>query len=127
MRPICVAPISVPRRRRRLTWIALQPGADVIVVELLAPYHAGESLPLHESRIFVGLVLLKLRIILISFADTGSGQIVKVCKWPRLSVSGEPQANLLGSPSRHSQHVVHGGLSAASLGVHRSAVAMHDV
>src|SRR5215469_754142 len=127
MGPIRVARTFVPRRRRRLRRIPLQPGTDVIVVELLAPNHSGEGLPLNDARVFVGLVLLKPCVILISLTHTCSGQIVKVRKCSRLWMSGEPQTNFLRSPSRNLQRVVRGGLSALSPGVHRYIVAMHDV
>jgi hypothetical protein len=35
-------------RQRRLRWVAVQPPAHVVVVQLLAPQHSGESLP-HDS------------------------------------------------------------------------------
>ena len=50
VRPIVVAAVPGARRRRRLRRIALQPIANDVVVELLAPQHARQRLPLHGAR-----------------------------------------------------------------------------
>src|SRR5262245_9751666 len=99
MRPIRVPPTEARGRRRRLLRISVQPDADIIGVELLAPDHSSESLTLHEPRVPIGLVLLELAVILIGFAGTRGGKIGKVHKWSSLALGGEAQANLGGSPS----------------------------
>jgi hypothetical protein len=93
MHPIRVAPTKARCWRRRLLRIPVQPDADVTAVELLAPDHSGEGLPLHEPCVLIGLLLLELAVILIGFAGTGSSKIDKVCKWLRLAPGGEPEAN----------------------------------
>ena len=48
--------------------VAVKPARDVVVIELLAPYHSGERLP-HQGRLIVARVLGgKRRIILVGFA-----------------------------------------------------------
>ena len=42
-------PCQRAARRRRLAGIALQPVMHVVMIELLAPDHAGEGLPLHVA------------------------------------------------------------------------------
>src|SRR5215467_13746154 len=127
MGPFRVALIGASCRRRRLPRIPFKPETDVIVVELLAPDHPGESLPLHEPRVVVALVFLKERIILIGLAHAGLGHIVKVCEWARMALGGKAQADPRRSPSRRLQHVMRRRLGPSSLGVHRSMVAVDDV
>src|SRR5215469_13906202 len=114
MRPIRVAHLCMPLRRRRLTRIPFEPCVHVIVIELLAPDHPGESLPLHEARVFVRLVLLKAGVKLIGFTDTGASKIVEIYEWPSVVSGREPQADLLHSSSRHLQHTVCSRLGASS-------------
>jgi hypothetical protein len=48
------------------------------LVELPAPDHPGERLPLHEPRVFVRLIALKVGEVLVALAGTGGCQIVEV-------------------------------------------------
>ncbi len=57
--PIAVAAVLAPRGRRRLQRIAVQPPADVEVVKLLVPKHAGKGLALDAAHVLVGDVLLQ--------------------------------------------------------------------
>src|SRR6516225_2369029 len=81
MHPIRVAPTEARGGRRRLLRIPVQPDAGFIAVELFAPDHSGEGLPLHEPCVQIGLVSLELAVILIRFARTGSSKIDEVSKW----------------------------------------------
>ena len=96
--------------------IPLKPETDIIVVELLAPDHPGESLPLHEPHVVVALVFLKEGIILICFAHAGLGHIVKVCKWARMALGGKAQPDPRRSPSRRLEHVMRRRLGPSFLG-----------
>src|SRR5712672_3964319 len=51
VRPIMVSPLQSLLRRRRSRRIAVQPGAHVIVIELLVPHHACKRLPHHPPGI----------------------------------------------------------------------------
>ena len=45
--PVAVAALEALRRRGRLTGVAIEPAAHVVLVELLGPEHSGEGLPHH--------------------------------------------------------------------------------
>ena len=51
MRPLAVAPGLMTVGRRRFGGIALQPGAEIVVVKLPGPEHPRKSLPLHIAGI----------------------------------------------------------------------------
>jgi len=57
--PIAVAAALAALGRRRLQRIAVQPFANVEVVKLFVPEHAGKGLALDAAQVFVGDVFLQ--------------------------------------------------------------------
>jgi hypothetical protein len=53
-----VAAVLSLRRRGRLAWVADQPARHFIAVELLAPDHSRQRLPLNYARVFIVETLL---------------------------------------------------------------------
>ena len=76
--PVAVAAVLAPLRRRGLGRVALQPLADVVVEELLAPDHAGQGLALDGAGILAGDVLLQLGIELVRLGTAPTHHLVEV-------------------------------------------------
>src|SRR5215210_508269 len=53
MRPLAVAAMLAPGWRWRLGWVAGQPFADIVAVELLRPKHTGECLALDRALVLI--------------------------------------------------------------------------
>jgi hypothetical protein len=64
------------RRRHR---IAVEPACDVVVIELLAPYHSRERLPHHRRLIVTRVTRSKRCIVLLSFAATIGMDSLEAC------------------------------------------------
>src|SRR5258707_12792893 len=67
VRPAGVEPEPPPRTGRRLGRIALGPPGHVLVIALLAPDQAGESLALHEPRVVADSLRRSLAVEFIGF------------------------------------------------------------
>src|SRR5450755_5089095 len=65
--PFGVAPAAPARRGWRLGGVTVEPAADVVVVQLLAPQQAGEGLAHHHRLIRTGRGRGELAVELVSF------------------------------------------------------------
>ena len=61
--------------------VALEPFGNIVIVKLLRPNHAGESLALDVARVLVLEVALQLAVKLVGFAETLGKDGVEVGKW----------------------------------------------
>ena len=126
MPPVGIAP-GLPRRRRgRLGRIAVEPAGDVVVIELLAPDHAGERLA-HDRGLVVGRASRAERgVVLVGLARAvGERAIEARAEVGRgaLILPREPQPQLDGGTRRDGQAIPARHLRAPALGVHRRRAA----
>src|SRR5208337_3169470 len=77
--PLVIAAGLTRRRRRWLTRVAVEPGPDVVVVELLAPDHACKALAHHRGFVLARVLGAKLRVVLVSLALAVSERALKAC------------------------------------------------
>jgi hypothetical protein len=109
-------------RRRGLGRVAVEPGGDVVVVELLAPQHPGERLPHHERLVRGRRIGRQVGVERVGLGAAGGDHLVEV----RPATGGEPQAQLHGLAARHREPVPRRALAAALRGVD-GGHAGHDV
>ncbi len=94
MRPFAVAAVLAFGGRRRLGGIAVEPFADVVVVKLLAPDHAGECLALDVAGVGVGDVVLQLGVKFVGLANARGEDGIEIGKrFRRLLAFAKPQAD----------------------------------
>src|ERR1700683_4790731 len=67
IRPLVIPAVETLRRRGRLRGIALKPATNVVVVGLLAPQQAGESLALDQVRVLGSATANTLSVELVRF------------------------------------------------------------
>src|SRR5579864_3021220 len=77
MSPAAVPAVPALRRGFRPGRIAAQPAPDLVVVELLAPEHAGESLPLDSTRVLSEVTLCDGVVEFVSLPDALRKQLIK--------------------------------------------------
>ena len=51
MGPFVIAPVLAAGIGLRLSGVAFEPAAHIVVIRLLAPQQAGKGLPLHAARV----------------------------------------------------------------------------
>src|SRR5712692_3711611 len=96
MSPAAVPAAPALSRRFRPGRVAPQPAPDVVVVELLAPEHAGESLPLDSTRVLSEVVLCDGVVEFVSLTDTLRKQLIKSSPERAFAGSVDGQAQLDG-------------------------------
>src|SRR6266480_1134569 len=128
MTPIAVAAVLAALRRRRLSRITLQPLADVEIIKLLVPKHAGKSLALDATHIRVGDVFLQGGIEGIRFRDALNEDFVEPEKGISvLSAGPQPNADGRAAPGRNRSQVKTRGLGTWAGRVYRIGAVVHDV
>ena len=75
--PAGVAAAVALLRRRGLGRVAVEPGGDVVVVELLAPQHPGERLAHHQRLVRGRGVGRQVGVELVGFGAAGGGHVVR--------------------------------------------------
>ena len=76
MEPTRVATVAARLRRRPVGIVAVEPGVDVVEVNLFAPEHAGESLPLNATFVFAGLRGMNRIVELVGFGSSLSDNLI---------------------------------------------------
>src|SRR5207249_5307090 len=129
MRPVTVASPQTFRGWRRASRIARKPPTDIIVIELLAPKKASESLTLHATSVIAvtsrGQLFVKLVRLLLSFCEDSIERLAEA-RPTRLLIS-ESQPDRRGLPRSQGQHIVSSGLRADLLRVNRLLRPMNDI
>ena len=124
--PAGVAPGLPRRRRRRLGRIAVEPAGDVVVIELLAPDHAGERLA-HDRGLVVGRARRAERgVVLVGLARAVGERAIEAraeVERGALILPREPQPQLDGGARRDGEAIPARHLRAPALGVHRRRAA----
>ena len=126
MGPVAIAAVTALARRRRLPGIAIQPLGNIVVEELLAPDHAGESLALHVPSVRIGDFGLEAGIELVGFAAALLEDLVEAAEVRGRRVA-ELQAEARRAVGGHGDDMVSGRLRAGLRGVDGIAAALHDV
>ena len=90
--PTGVAAAVALLRRRGLGRVAVEPGGDVVVVELLAPQHPGERLAHHQRLVRGRRVGRQVGVERVGLGAAGGDHVVEV----RPAAGGEPQPQLHG-------------------------------
>src|SRR5215471_10401536 len=128
MTPISVAALLAALRRRRLERITLQPLADVEIIKLLVPKHAGKSLALDATHIRIGDVFLQGGIEGIRFRDALNEDFIETEKGISVLGAGpQPDADRRTAPSRNRSQVKTRYLGTWAGRVYRIGAVVHDV
>src|SRR6201991_474056 len=97
MTPVRVAAGLPSVRRRKL--VTIQPARDVVMIELLAPYHSGKRLPHHGSFVGACVIGCERRIIFISFTAPIGKNLLEAgaeIEWSSRHVAHEAKPELDG-------------------------------
>ncbi len=124
--PLRVASAPPARRRRRLPRVAGEPLRDVVIEELLAPYHPREGLPLHHPRVGVRKLLLQLAVELVRFAGPELQQPVEVGEQRAGMTRGESHPDRAGAARGDHDLVPRPRLGSLLRRIHRLGATAHD-
>jgi hypothetical protein len=127
MFPVVVAPFGAGQGRRRPSRIAVQPLGDVVVVDLLAPQHPGQSLTLDIAGVVVQGRGLKRGVEFVGFGLALGEESVKIGKGRGVFALAETQTQGFCFARLQMQMIV-GGRFAPGLGrVDRARLALDQI
>jgi hypothetical protein len=89
MFPIMVSPEFSARRRRWISWIAVQPSPDIESVTLFTPDHSCKSLALDQAKILVRHLICHLGVKFICLRTPRVEDLVKIAKAAILRITSE--------------------------------------
>ena len=117
-------PVEPGGRRRRHSRVAVEPAGHVVVVELLAPQHAGECLTHHHRFVGGGAGRGELGVELVGLGAPGRRDLFEIGSQRDLGVRARPGGTQpqpqLHARARLDLHLVpRGALGAPQVGVHR--------
>src|SRR5215471_16046947 len=120
-----MAPVGVATGRAclgRTYDVAVEPAGDVVMVELLAPYHSGERLPHHCGLVLTRAVRGQRFIVFVSFAPPVGMDPLEVCPEVRslaASVTCKAKPELDGFASSHFEAIPAGHFCALPCRIYR--------
>ncbi|MEZ4313309.1 MAG: hypothetical protein R3F14_35255 [Polyangiaceae bacterium] len=106
--------------------VAVEPGGDIVVVELEAPEEAGGGLAVDGAAIVREVLALDVEVIFVGLAAALGEEGVGVLEGAVLVVGGEADADADRGPGGDVESVPGGGLGTMSGGVHGGEVASDD-
>src|SRR6516162_1922978 len=126
--PIAVAPVLPVLRRRRLSWIAIQPTLHIEVIKLLVPQHSGEGLTLYPPHVLVDNAFLERGVKGIGLGNALGKNIIEAVKAARSFLpSGEPHPDRSATPSRDLAEVKSSDFRAVAGSVYRFGIVVDNV
>src|SRR6516225_780415 len=126
--PIAVAPVLSVLRRRRLSWIAIEPMLHIEVIKLLVPQHSGKGLTLYPPHVLVDNASLERGVEGIGLGNAPGKNIIEAVKAARsLFTGGEPHPDRSAAPSRDLAQVKSSDFRAFAGSVYRFGLVVDNV
>src|SRR6516165_1124196 len=123
--PIAVAPVLPVLRRRRLSWIAIEPMLHIEVIKLLVPQHSGKGLTLYPPHVLVDDASLERGVEGIGLGNAPGKNIIEAAQ--SLFTGAEPHPDRSAAPSGDRAEVKSSNFRAITVSVHCFGIVADNV